>query len=724
MSRKKVQGSIIASRPEMVSRSGFHGAQRHVFLALVIAVGCFLTWSGKAHSQGPAVKESPAPAAPAPPDLTVVEVSIEGLSVRAEGVSLTNKDDVQLVIEDQLKVAGDPSMSEPLADDLSFFLRQRYLDLGYVEAVVDWNVQNRVAVLKVEEGPRYTVGNITFEGNTTQDSKELTTYLLRPTHEKLGANDGHPPLVEADIKAGASLVQRSFQAQGYLDAVVSEPRFIMRRETKTQDIILKIVEGPRYDIGAVSVTGEWEERKKEVNASLEGLSGQPFSEVKIESTRKSIIGIFQQRGYFAAEVVATAYPERQRGGGVPVQYEVRPGKRFRVVGISVAPGFSKGAERLVRSSFKRSVDKVYSPPDLELMHRQALDSEIFSRLDVTPRRMTDDTLTLELSGEEGKTRTLAAYAGFETFRGAIIGAEFRKVNIFNSGNSAQIKAELTSVGINGGIKLFDPAILNSPYTLNLSLDADSQEIFDYERNTIGTRATLSRQWTRNISTRVFAEFSVNEADSAVLTPEELGPDKYNLGLVGLAAILDFRDSPVLPTKGWVFNASIAGTAGGDISYTRSDVSFAFYRPITKKFRTAMVARTSAIQPERELSSVPIDLRLFNGGANSVRSFQEREMGLRSDSGTPLGGTLSQTFSVEFSYEVVNNLELAVFGDMGTLSRIEDSVFSRPEDLRYAIGLGIRYKLPVGPLRIDYGYNPDRQEGEDVGALHLTFGFAF
>ncbi|HEY2572603.1 MAG TPA: BamA/TamA family outer membrane protein [Verrucomicrobiaceae bacterium] len=48
----------------------------------------------------------------------------------------------------------------------------------------------------------------------------------------------------------------------------------------------------------------------------------------------------------------------------------------------------------------------------------------------------------------------------------------------------------------------------------------------------------------------------------------------------------------------------------------------------------------------------------------------------------------------------------------------------PKDLRYGIGLGLRYKLPIGPLRIDYGFNPDRKDGEAVGALHITFGFAF
>ena len=46
------------------------------------------------------------------------------------------------------------------------------------------------------------------------------------------------------------------------------------------------------------------------------------------------------------------------------------------------------------------------------------------------------------------------------------------------------------------------------------------------------------------------------------------------------------------------------------------------------------------------------------------------------------------------------------------------------DMRYAIGLGLRYKLPIGPLRIDYGVNPNPKPDEEFGAFHFSFGFAF
>ena len=119
-------------------------------------------------------------------------------------------------------------------------------------------------------------------------------------------------------------------------------------------------------------------------------------------------------------------------------------------------------------------------------------------------------------------------------------------------------------------------------------------------------------------------------------------------------------------------------------YSPADVEF-----MTRASLDTAVFSRLDVKPRTRGSGVaelPIDLRIYNGGATSVRSFPERELGPRSRAGrTPLGGLTSQTASAELSYELVPSLELALFGDAGNLSN---------SDLRYAIGLGLRYKLPM------------------------------
>jgi outer membrane protein assembly factor BamA len=409
---------------------------------------------------------------------------------------------------------------------------------------------------------------------------------------------------------------------------------------------------------------------------------------------------------------------------IPVTFHVTPGAQFHVTAIELSPDLSRGAQRLAHAGFKRGVDKVYSPEDIDVMHKQVVNSEVFSRLDVTPRLTGSDTMVLEISGEEAKTRRYSAYAGYETFRGPILGVESQKVNWHDTGDTLKLKAEANGIGFSGGVTWIDPAIFNSPFSLEGTIGGDNEAVFDYERQSYLARVTLSRQWNQHISSKLFIEGTTNKAESDEMTPEELGPEEYQTASVGAAAVFDYRNSPVVPTDGWYTSVSVTGM-GGDVNYVRGDIMFSVYQPLTKKLRMAMRVKSSMIQTGDDVSEVPIDLRVFNGGATSVRSFPEREMGAKSRSGTPLGGLVSEVASVELSYEMATNFELALFGDVGSL-RPTDKFLRVGEfpDLRYAIGLGIRYKLPIGPLRVDYGWNPNRHEGEPFGALHITLGFAF
>jgi outer membrane protein assembly factor BamA len=225
----------------------------------------------------------------------------------------------------------------------------------------------------------------------------------------------------------------------------------------------------------------------------------------------------------------------------------------------------------------------------------------------------------------------------------------------------------------------------------------------------------------------FLTSSVNTVDSQKLTKAETGPADYTLESLGMNLLYDRRDSPILPKKGWLISGRLEQTVsllGGDVSFMRTDIRAAWYRPITKKFRFATGLELSNIMGAAA-EKIPIDARVFNGGPNSVRSFAQRELGPVTTGGTPLGGTSALFMSAEFSYEIMTNFEFAVFGDLGSLGRGENSSpLDFSSDFRQAIGAGLRYHLPFGPIRIDYGHNLSPRVGEGSGMLHVTVGFAF
>ena len=103
-----------------------------------------------------------------------------------------------------------------------------------------------------------------------------------------------------------------------------------------------------------------------------------------------------------------------------------------------------------------------------------------------------------------------------------------------------------------------------------------------------------------------------------------------------------------------------------------------------------------------VAEIPIDERFFNGGSATVRSFGERDLGPH-DRGNPIGGEFFSVFNVEYTFPIYAELQGAVFVDAGNVLPNSQDPFSRVEagfdDMRYAIGLGLRYKLPIGPMRL-------------------------
>ena len=71
---------------------------------------------------------------------------------------------------------------------------------------------------------------------------------------------------------------------------------------------------------------------------------------------------------------------------------------------------------------------------------------------------------------------------------------------------------------------------------------------------------------------------------------------------------------------------------------------------------------------------------------------------------------------------MKGLSVVPFADAGNL--LFDDANAGLEDLRYAVGLGLRYETPIGPLRAEYGLNPDQRPGEPEGTFHLGFGLGY
>jgi outer membrane protein assembly complex protein YaeT len=659
---------------------------------------------------------------------TANEVHYGQTTVHVEGVEQAQWEPLQTMLMDQLTLNGTGPAGAPLADDLAFFVRQHFIREGWPEAEVAWKMDKDGIELTVKPGNAVRVGTVTLKGELPLPEDELKKYLLKPTLEREDVDKKLPQWVEADLQQGASLVQRRLRAEGFLNAETLLLPAPSAGPDMRRDLALEIKPGPKFIFGQASITGSPPELDKRMQAEMTEASGTPFNEARVQQIQQRLNSICAEHGWLHAETAAD-YTLGKSGGTVDVVFRVKAGERVRITNITAHEAFSRGAKRVLLAKFKPLTGQLYEAEEADFFFKRALDTGMFSLLDtkVLPENGNPAAGNLRITGEEAKPVTIGFEPGFDTFLGPQAGVTYKNTNWRDSGNTLAAELSYSSAGPVGFVSLTNPAVFNTQHSATARWALEQFNRFEYDR--LGTTLSLdiARRVNHSLSYSVFVSNSANTVSPGTLTKSQTGPTNYALMSLGASVMYDRRDSPVLTKKGWYVSGRIENstdTLGSGLNFVRTDLRGGWFTPITKKFRFATGAELNTIQGATA-DKVPIDSRVFNGGPYSVRSFGMRKLGPVTPGGTPLGGTSALFASAEFSYEVIPNLEFAVFGDIGSLGQGNNSsALSYSSDFREAIGAGFRYNLPFGPIRVDYGHNPNRRAGEQNGFLHITVGFAF
>ena len=656
------------------------------------------------------------------------EVHFGQTRVQVDGVEEAQWEALRTMLMDQLTLNGSGPAAEPLADDLAFFVRQHFIREGWPDAETAWKMEQGVIRLTVKAGNAVRVGTVTLKGEMPLPEEELKKYLMKPALEREGVDKKLPQWVEADMQQGAGLVQRRLRAEGYLNAETLLLPAPTTGADMRRDLTLEIKPGPKFIFGQASIIGTPPELEKLTQAEMTEASGTPFNEARVQQIQQRLDSICAERGWLHAATTAD-YTLGKSGGTVDVVFRMQAGERVRISRVTTHDAFSRGAKRVLLAKFKPLTGQIYEAEEADFFFKRALDTGMFSLLDtkVLPDNGKMAAGNLRITGEETKPVTVGFEPGFDTFLGPQFGVTYKNTNWRDTGNTLAAELSYSMAGPVGFVSLTNPAVLNSQHSATTRFALEQFNRFEYDR--IGTALNLdvSRRLDHALSYSVFIGTTANTVNSKVLTLKQTGPTNYSLMNLGANVMYDRRDSQVLPKKGWYVSGRVESSTdalGSGVSFLRSDLRGAWYIPITKKFRFATGAELATIQGAAA-EKIPIDSRVFNGGPYSVRSFGQRELGPVTPGGTPLGGTSALFASAEFSYEIMANFEFAVFGDIGSLAQGNNSTpLSYSSDFRQAIGAGLRYHLPFGPIRIDYGHNPSRRTGEQSGFLHVTVGFAF
>lgn len=568
---------------------------------------------------------------------------------------------------------------------LKLYYRQR----GYRMAMVDTTVVregDKVSIrFDVQEREPTRIRTLSVVGGETLlDSAQI--------HKDLALAVGDPLDLVALSEGERRLAER-LRKEGYVHAQVLREYFIPS-ETAEADVTLRVEPGPRVRVGEVRVVGSGEVGDDVVLELLRFRSGDWFREDRIVESQRSLYNL---------EALRWANIASERRSDTDTLIDLR---------VEVAPA----PKRSLQTGFGLQTDECVQA-QASLVYRNFLGDARILRF--TGR--VSNVLAKELQGQFPCTDVSTSEV-------------YQELNY------------LLEVGFE------QPVFSDGRNNLRASIFGERETVPDlYVRNAVGGQVWFSRRLQRAMQLTLgyqpaLTSFAEESADIyfcvnfGVCDPEDIEvlTEASWLSPITTLWTYDRTDNPFAATRGWYLAVELEQAGDltfSDYQYTRGTIDGAIFRKASETIVLGWHLRTGAILPyegnvfEGNVTSDAIvhpQKRFFAGGPQSVRGFGLNLLGptvlvLQEDecsgydsfddcaqdlppnefSERPLGGNSVFEGSVEARFRAGARWTVAAFVDFG---QVWETINDRTP-LVATPGAGIRFRSPVGPLRLDVGYNP-------------------
>ncbi|MGZ5537031.1 MAG: BamA/OMP85 family outer membrane protein, partial [Chthoniobacterales bacterium] len=386
---------------------------------------------------------------------------------------------------------------------------------------------------------------------------------------------------------------------------------------------------------------------------------------------------------------------------------------------------------------------VYSTTRVDISKKRLDNLGYFSRVETYP----EDTnvpgrkdLTVEV--EEKRTGSLNFGVGFSTIDSFVGFVELTQGNFdltnwptfTGGGQKFRLRLQGGQQRKDFVLSLIEPWFLDRPLSLGGELfyrEADFLSAI-YDQRNYGFSITARRPLTRFLSMSL--EYRLEEIDifnvattaSAAIQSQKGANTRSS---ITPSFIWDARDNPILTRKGTriVFTPFVAGGfLGGDTQTYGGDLEVSQYFHLPSDLILLLNGEVASVDTwgsgNNNGLGVPIYDRLFLGGSNNLRGFNFRDVGPKDVNGEPLGGQTLARWTVELTFPIIEKVRGAVFTDAGF---VDPNAFDFGGRLASDAGIGLRLDLPIGPIRIDYGF-PIQTGGNNSrnGKFNFNVGYQF
>ncbi|WP_051918133.1 autotransporter assembly complex family protein [Thioalkalivibrio sp. ALJ1] len=427
-----------------------------------------------------------------------------------------------------------------------------------------------------------------------------------------------------------------------------------------------------------------------------------------EALRNRMTRIAADRGYFDADLHTRRMEVDRDARTSTVRLHMETGERYRMGRVHIEQEFLSDA--FVQRLIPFEEGDPYSSAQIIALQRNLNDSGYFGGVRVRPEREAADGLNVPIRAElePRKRHSYEAGIGYSTDIGPRVRLryEHRYANQLGHRYQAEIEASpvRSGVGYNYEIPLRDP--LRERLNLFTTYRTETTDTQESDRFQIGANRVLQRSggWQTTEGLRYeYEDYTAGDDSgrSRLLIPS------YRISRMD-------ADDPMTPRRGYRFETTVQGAQEAILSSTSFAQILASGKVVRGIGTGRVLARLEAGFTEVDsVQDLPTSLRFYAGGDASIRGYGYQRVGPRNEDGDVTGGRHKVVGSLEYDYPVVGNWSAAAFVDAGNVVNEWDEF-----DPVYGVGFGVRWRSPVGPIRVDLAHGPD---SDDDFRIHFSMG---
>ena len=570
---------------------------------------------------------------------------------------------------------------------------------------------------------------------------------------------------ETFVRKDEEALTNLYQSNGFRSVKVTstlKPNF--KGNANDLGVTYHISEGPQWRISSLIIQGTNLLKLDSIQQDLSSAEGQPYADVNIATDRNRILEYYYSNGFpnatFRYQVNADS-----ANNTVALVYQIIEGPREYVRKVIVT-GLDITKYSLIEKSIDLKDGEPLSMTKVNDVSRKLSDLGVFSNVNAAlqdpdgrnqykyvlydlqeANRYTFNVgLGLEV-GQFGGTTSNLSQAGGSKGISPIVSFDVNRLNFLGLGQTLSLQNRYSSLEQRESLNYIIPRFLGSQNrTVTFSILYDTtQDVQTFSSRREEASVQTSQRFNRASTLQV--KFAYRRVSTGSLSiPALIVPllsQPVRIGILSASYIQDHRDNPADAHRGFwnTIDTGIAGNFfGSQRSFARVLARNATYTSIGRNLVFARQTQFGVILPFNVASGtlavdeIPLPERFFGGGGTSMRGFGDNQAGPRdigttsemgnpttNATGFPIGGNALFFNTFELRFPLLGpNISGVFFHDMGNIYNSLGDIslgYRQPSNgnFNYAVqspGFGIRYRTPLGPIRVDFSYalNPSNYEG--------------